>query len=204
MIFLVIRLIRAVKQLLTKDQFQYAHGRRHIGDMWESFLVPCLQQEDTLIPYTLDAVVSIWSQSLPKEMTSKHQFHDTEQALMRAIEKILSKRSGKEEEEVLTDEGCDQEKLEEERRFKEFMQKATAPPLDAPIDDPIRVKCLGMIRSQTYGAFWYTLYGTGFLVKFNYFMNSLRHGHNENLLQDSWGSLLMVAEIMCRPPRVIS
>jgi len=151
-VFLVIRLIREVEQLLTKGQFLWARAKRHIRDMWESFLVPCLQQNDTLIPRTLDAVVTIWSQSLPKDMTSKHQFHDTEQALMRAIEKILSKRSG-EEVEVLTNEGCDQEKLEEERRFKEFMKKATAPPLDAPIDDPIRVKCLGMVRSQTSGAF---------------------------------------------------
>ncbi|KAG0579915.1 hypothetical protein KC19_4G134300 [Ceratodon purpureus] len=135
------RLIKAVDELLTKGQFHWAHGKKHIGDMWESLLVPCLEQEDTLIPPTLDAIVSIWSQSFPKEMTSKHQFHDTEQALIRAIEKILRKRSG-EDQEVATNEECTQEKLQEEKKFKEFVKKATLPPSDEPIKDPIQVKCM--------------------------------------------------------------
>jgi hypothetical protein len=143
--FPFVRLIKAVEELLTRGQFQWAHGKKYIGDMWESFLVPCLQQEDTLIPPTLDAVISIWSKSFPKEMTSKRQFHDTEGALMRAIEKIIRKRSG--EEAVATNEECDPEKLQEEKKFKEFVKKATAPPGDEPTGDLIQVKCMGNIRN---------------------------------------------------------
>nr|XP_024372966.1 dynein assembly factor 5, axonemal-like isoform X2 [Physcomitrium patens] len=139
-----LRLIRAVEQLLTKGEFEWAQGKRHIGNMWESFLVPCLQQEDVLVPPTLNAIVSIWSKSIPKEVTIKRPFHDTEDALMRAIEKVVRKHSKEEAEEVVATNGDlgDQEKLLEEKRFQEFMKKASIPPIDAPMVDQIKAKCM--------------------------------------------------------------
>lgn len=72
---------------------------------------------------------------------------------MGAIEKVLAKHSGEEGQEVAPNEECDQEKLQEEKKFKEFLKKATAPPTDEPIDDPIKVKCMGNIVSlQCIGA----------------------------------------------------
>lgn len=127
--------------------------------MWESFLVPCLQQEDVLVPPTLNAIVSIWSKSIPKEVTIKRPFHDTEDALMRAIEKVVRKHSKEEAEEVVATNGDlgDQEKLLEEKRFQEFMKKASIPPIDAPMVDQIKAKCMGILKNLSFLVYFHII-----------------------------------------------
>lgn len=136
------RLVKEVKLYLSQGPLQWAGGERHIGHIWESFLIPCLQHGgDTLIIPTLEAIQKMWSKPLPDSIVSTQSFQDSAQNVLRNVEKVLEKIRPKdnEEETMATNQN------EDEKKYNEKMRKLMKPPADAPIQNAILLKFYGMV-----------------------------------------------------------
>lgn len=140
----MVRLIKEVETLLTEGPDQWADGKKHIGHLWEGFLVPCLQHDETLINPTLKAIHTIWSKTLPTSITCKESFTDSEQAVVRAVEKLLEKHRDKDQdEEVDSNAQSDSNQNQVEKKLKKLIA-----PTNEPQNYPITEKCFGMVIMQ--------------------------------------------------------
>lgn len=139
--------MKEVKLYLSQGPLQWAGGERHVGHMWESFLIPCLQHGDMLIIPTLEAIQKIWSKPLPESIISTQSFQDSAQNILRNVEKVLEKirPKDKEEETVATNHEGGFKQNEDEKKYNEQMRKLMKPPPDAPINNAILLKFYGMV-----------------------------------------------------------
>lgn len=142
--------MKEVKLYLSQGPLQWAGSKRHIGHMWESFLIPCLQHGgDTLIIPTLEAIQKVWSKPLPDSIISTQSFQDSAQNVLRNVEKVLEKIRPKdnEEETMATNREGDflKQNEEDEKKYNEKMRKLMKPPADAPLQNAILLKFYGMV-----------------------------------------------------------